>query len=130
MISHYVDLMQNNRDRHGQPSNIVTIDVLSYQPQASVAISSDWLRGYDVYVDDNYKGTEGLYGQPSGRVIVTMPGNQYHTIAVYGNGFSSRIADSSMLAGPLNWTCSPIFYFFLLLFILRKLAEKCLSWRS
>ena len=73
---------------NGQPSNIVTIDVVPYQPQASVTISSDWLRGYDVYVDGNYQGTEGLYGQPPGRVIVTVPGSQYHTIAVYGSGFS------------------------------------------
>jgi plastocyanin len=79
----------------GQPSNIVTIDVVAYQPQpppiynyASVTISSDWLNGYDVYVDGNYKGTEGLYGQPPGMVTVTVPGNQYHAIAVYGNGFS------------------------------------------
>jgi len=80
---------------NGQPSNIVTIDVLAYQPQpppiynyASVTISSDWLNGYDVYVDGNYKGTEGSYGQPPGMVTVKVPGNQYHTIAINGNGFS------------------------------------------
>ncbi|MCJ7443620.1 MAG: cupredoxin family copper-binding protein [Methanotrichaceae archaeon] len=80
---------------NGQPSNVVAIDVAAYQPQspsiynyASVTISSDWLNGYDVYVDGNYKGTEGSYGYPPGMVTVTVPGNQYHTIAVQGNGFS------------------------------------------
>ncbi len=82
---------------NGQPSNIVTIDEVPYQPQASVTIRSDWLRGYDVYVDGNYKGTAGLYGQPRGMVIVTVPGNQYHTIAIYGSGFS--FSDSKFFNG-------------------------------
>jgi len=49
----------------GQPSNIVVLDVVAYQPPlpiynyASITISSDWLRGYDVYVDGRYQATEG-----------------------------------------------------------------------
>jgi plastocyanin len=80
---------------NGQPSNIVTIDVVPYRPQpsptynyASVTIASDWLDGYDVYVDGNYRGTEGFYGQRPGTVTVMVPGNQYHAIGVYGSGFS------------------------------------------
>ncbi len=80
---------------NGQPSNIVTIDVAPYQPQppptynyASLTIRSDWLDGYDVYVDGTYRGTEGLYGQPPGMVTVMVSGNQYHTIGVYASEFS------------------------------------------
>ena len=73
----------------GQPSNVVVIDVVAYQPPyASVAISSSWLRGYNIYVDGSYQATEGTTGEPPGVVTVPVPGNQYHTIAVYGAGFS------------------------------------------
>jgi len=85
-----------------QPSSIVTMDVVPYQPQASVTISSDWLRDYDVYVDGNYQGTEGLYGQPRGMIIVTVSGNQYHTIAIYGRGFS--FSDSKFFNAGLDYT--------------------------
>jgi hypothetical protein len=80
---------------NGQPSNIVVIDVVPYQPPpspiysyASVTVSSNWLRGYDVYVDGSYQVTEGTTGEPAGVVTITIPGDQYHTIAVNGNGFS------------------------------------------
>ena len=79
----------------GQPSNIVVIDVVPYQPPqppiynyASMTISSTWLRGYDVYVDGSYEATEGTTGEPAGVVTITVPGDQYHTVAVSGNGFS------------------------------------------
>jgi len=79
----------------GQPSNVVVIDVVPYQPPpspvynyASVTISSSWLRSYNVYVDGGYEATEGTTGEPAGVVTITVPGDQYHTVAVYGNGFS------------------------------------------
>ncbi|VVB64133.1 Cupredoxin-like domain protein [uncultured archaeon] len=78
----------------GQPSNIIVIDVVPYQPPlpvynyASITISSSWLRGYNVYVDGSYDATEGTTGEPAGVVTITVPGDQYHTVAVYGNGFS------------------------------------------
>ncbi len=79
----------------GQPSNVVVVDVVAYQPPppqiynyASVTVSSSWLRGYDVYVDGSYQATEGMTGEAPGVVTIIVPGDQYHTIAVSGNGFS------------------------------------------
>jgi hypothetical protein len=78
----------------GQPSNIVVIDVVQYQPPppvysyASVTVSSSWLQGYNVYVDGNYQATEGMTGEAPGVATVIVTGNQYHTIAVQGSGFS------------------------------------------
>ena len=79
----------------GQPSNVVVIDVVPYLPPpppvysyASITISSSWLRGYDVYVDGSYEATEGTTGEPAGVLTITVPGDQYHTVDVNGNGFS------------------------------------------
>lgn len=77
----------------GQPSNIVAIDVVAYQPPpvynyAKITVSSSWLRGYNVYVDNNYQATEGTTGEAPGVVSIVVPGDQYHTIAVQGSGFS------------------------------------------
>jgi hypothetical protein len=78
----------------GQPSNIVVVDVIAYQPPppvfsyASVTIGSNWLSGYSVYLDGNYQAREGEPGQPIGSVNILVPGDQYHTIAVSGPGFS------------------------------------------
>lgn len=78
----------------GQPSNIIVIDVVQYQPpmpvynDAYVTISSSWLRNYNVYVDGIYQATEGMTGEPDGVVTVSVSGDQYHTIAVQGSGFS------------------------------------------
>lgn len=77
----------------GQPSNIVVIDVVSYQPQppiynyAKITVSSGWLRGYNVYVDNNYQATEGTTGEAPGVVSIVVPGDRYHTISVQGSGF-------------------------------------------
>jgi hypothetical protein len=81
---------------NGQPSNIIVVDVAQYQPPspppiynyAAVTVSSSWLRGYDVFVDGSYQATEGTTGEPAGEVTVDVTGNQYHTIAVSGSGFS------------------------------------------
>ena len=78
----------------GQPSNVIVIDVIAYQPPppvydyASVTINSNWLSGYDVYIDGDYWATEGTTGEAPGVLTVTVHGNQYHTIAVYGSGFT------------------------------------------
>ncbi len=79
----------------GQPSNIIVIDVVQYQPQptpiydyAYVTISSNWLHGYNVYLDGIYQATEGMSGEPEGVVTISVPGDQYHTIGVQGSGFS------------------------------------------
>ncbi len=81
---------------NGQPSNIIVIDVAQYQPPspppiynyATVTVSSSWLRGYDVFVDGSYQATEGTTGEIPGQVTINVDGNQYHTIAVNGNGYS------------------------------------------
>ena len=79
----------------GQPSNVIVIDVVSYQSPvqpvydfSAVTISSSWLRGYNVYVDGSYLATEGMTGGPDGTVTVNIPGDQYHNIAIDGSGFT------------------------------------------
>lgn len=79
----------------GQPSNVIVIDVVPYQPPAqpvynfaAVTISSAWLRGYNVYVDGSYQATEGMTGEPDGTVTINVPGNEYHNIAIDGSGFT------------------------------------------
>ena len=79
----------------GQPSNVIVIDVVPYQPPAqpvynfaAITISSAWLRGYNVYVDGSYQATEGMTGDPDGTVTINVPGNQYHNIAIDGSGFT------------------------------------------
>jgi hypothetical protein len=79
----------------GQPSNIIVVDVKQYQPPtppvnnyALVTIQSSWLRGYDVSLDGIYQATEGMTGEAEGTVSIYVPGDQYHTVSVSGNGFS------------------------------------------
>jgi hypothetical protein len=79
----------------GQPSNVIVLDVVPYQPPAqpvynfaAVTISSAWLRGYNVYVDGSYQATEGMTGDPAGTVTINVPGNQYHNIAIDGSGLT------------------------------------------
>lgn len=79
----------------GQPSNVIVIDVVSYQPPvqpvynlAAITISSAWLRGYNVYVDGSYQATEAMTGDPAGTVSINVPGNQYHNIAIDGSGLT------------------------------------------
>jgi len=79
----------------GQPSNVIVIDVVPYQPPAqpvnnfaAVTISSAWLRGYNVYIDGSYQATEGMMGGPDGTVTINVPGNEYHNIAIDGSGLT------------------------------------------
>jgi plastocyanin len=79
----------------GQPSNVIVIDVIAYQPPAppvysfaSVTISSSWLRGYNVYVDGSIQATEGTTGEPDGIVTISVLGDRYHNIAIDGSGFT------------------------------------------
>jgi hypothetical protein len=79
----------------GQPSNVIVIDVVPYQPPAqpaynfaAVTISSTWLRGYNVYVDGSYQATEGMTGDPDGTVTINVQGNEYHNIAIDGTGLT------------------------------------------
>lgn len=79
----------------GQPSNVIVIDVQQYQPPippvysyALVTIQSSWLRGYDVSLDGVYQATEGTTGEADGVLSIYVPGDQYHTISVNGNGFT------------------------------------------
>ena len=79
----------------GQPSNIIVVDVQQYEPPtppinnyALVTVQSSWLRGYDVSLDGIYQATEGMTGEADGTVSIYVPGDQYHTVAVNGNGFS------------------------------------------
>jgi plastocyanin len=79
----------------GQPSNVIVIDVVAYQPPvqpvydfSAVTISSSWLRGFNVYVDGGYLATEGMTGGPDGTVTINIPGDQYHNIAIDGTGFT------------------------------------------
>ncbi len=79
---------------NGQPSNVVVIDVVAYQPPqpiynyAALTVSSSWLRGYSVYVDNNYMATEGTTGEAPGTLSIVVPGDQYHTINIQGSGYS------------------------------------------
>jgi hypothetical protein len=80
----------------GQPSNIVAVDVVMYQQppappisgHSDITVSSSWLLGYDVFVDGIYEATEGLTGEADGVVSFQVPGNEYHTIDIEGDGFS------------------------------------------
>ena len=61
----------------------------SYSGTSAVTMRSSWLKGYDVYLDGKYIGTEGkgsdiLDGVYSFRV----PGNMWHTIVISKNGQS------------------------------------------
>jgi plastocyanin len=77
------------------PSNVVVIDVQPFAPPAvplygrsRVNIISDFLTGYDVYVDDVYQFTEGAGGIPDGRSSFTVPGNRIHKITIRSDGLT------------------------------------------
>lgn len=77
------------------PSNVVMIDVQPFAPPAEplfgrsrINIISDFLIGYDVYVDDVYQFTEGVGGIPDGRSSFTVPGNMVHKITIRSDGLT------------------------------------------
>lgn len=93
-----------------QASNAIVIDVASnypspiavyspgqiYPPSASpstgdtpVTISSQAMRGYQVFLDGNYIGTEGTGGDtPDGKFSFRVVGNRNHDIRVYDGQFN------------------------------------------
>ena len=61
----------------------------SYKGTASVTMSSSWLRGYDVYLDGAYIGTEGMGSDLlDGVYSFRVPGDMWHTIVLIKNGQS------------------------------------------
>ena len=104
---------------NNQPSNVVIVDVFAqtpstptqYQAEAStittqtastlppqtasvggdtpVTIQSQGMRGYQVFVDENYIGTEGSNGDPlDGAFNFKVIGGQNHNIRVYDGQFN------------------------------------------
>ncbi|MBP8624245.1 MAG: cupredoxin family copper-binding protein [Methanothrix sp.] len=78
-----------------QPSNVIVVDVVPYQPTypsvygySSVTVRSNWLRGYNVYVDGSLAATEGRAGNQAGSVTFSVQGDQYHNIAIDGAGLT------------------------------------------
>ncbi|KQC16194.1 MAG: hypothetical protein WCY97_06410 [Methanothrix sp.] len=83
-------------------SNAVIVDVrrgtwpasppISHPPSygsARVTLRSSGLKGYSVYVDGSYVGTDGRGGDlRDGIFTTTVSGNQHHTIKVYGSGLT------------------------------------------
>jgi hypothetical protein len=83
---------------NSQASNAVIIDVLPYYPgpvypgpaiggNAKINIISDWLKGYDVYVDNSNKFTEGEGGIADGKCSFVVTGNTNHNIAIKRGGY-------------------------------------------
>jgi len=101
---------------NNQPSNVVIVDVTgpapstkhqtdpgtfegqisSATPQAysaigdtNVIIQSQGMKGYQVYVDDAYIGTEGMADDlPDGMFSFRVVGNQNHDVRVYEGQFN------------------------------------------
>jgi hypothetical protein len=56
----------------------------TYYGDVNVTIQSQMMKGYDVYLDDNYIGTEGHGGDVfDGVYKLNVVGNQWHTIKVW-----------------------------------------------
>lgn len=56
---------------------------------SQIVITSDWMRGYSVYVDGSYIGGDGRRGDHfDGTFSFSVTGNRQHTIRVYNQGFS------------------------------------------
>jgi hypothetical protein len=92
---------------NNQPSNVVVVDVFAQAPPTTtpiasmppqtptvngdtpVTIQSQGMRGYQVFLDGNYIGTEGTGGDPlDGRFSFNVVGNQNHDIRVYDGQFN------------------------------------------
>jgi hypothetical protein len=91
------------------PSNVVIIDVQPFVPpqeplfgRSRVNIVSDFLTGYEVYVDDVYQFTEGAGSIPDGKSSFTVPGNMVHKITVRRGGLT--YTSSGFFAGGQTYT--------------------------
>jgi hypothetical protein len=104
---------------NGQVSNSVVVDVVPYVPphhypkpipsiqpysqgttvppmtpiptiaDSTVTISSQHMRGYQVFLDGNYIGTEGTGGDPlDGKFTFKVVGNQNHEVRVFDGQFN------------------------------------------
>ena len=88
-----------------QESNAIVIDVTGYYPPAQihspattslpaagdtpVTIQSQGMRGYQIFLDSNYIGTEGTGGDVlDGRFSFRVAGNRNHNVRVYDGQFN------------------------------------------
>ena len=63
--------------------------VPSYSGTSSVTLRSSWFKGYDIYLDGKYVGTEGSGSDIlDGIYSFKVPGNMWHTIVISKNGQS------------------------------------------
>lgn len=76
-------------------SNYIYVYVYGPKPKppssgtSSVTLRSSWFKGYDVYLDGKYVGTEGSGSDPlDGIYNFRVPGNMWHTIVISKNGQS------------------------------------------
>ncbi|MCX6679108.1 MAG: hypothetical protein NTX42_01895 [Methanothrix sp.] len=61
----------------------------SYSGTSTVTLRSSWLKGYEVYLDGKYIGTEGKGSDIlDGLYSFRVPGNMWHTIVISKNGQS------------------------------------------
>ncbi|MFZ2472360.1 MAG: hypothetical protein WAW52_10520 [Methanothrix sp.] len=61
----------------------------SYSGTSAVTLRSSWLMGYNVYLDGEYVGTEGIGSDIlDGTYNFRVPGNMWHTIVISKNGQS------------------------------------------
>lgn len=71
------------------PTGLVPTAPLSTSGDSTATIVSQRMRGYQVFLDGNYIGTEGTGGdQPDGRFTFRVVGNQYHEVRVYDGQFN------------------------------------------
>jgi hypothetical protein len=71
------------------PTELPATSPVSTSGDTSVTINSNGMRGYQVFLDENYIGTEGAGGdQLDGRFSFRVVGNQYHNIRVYDGQFN------------------------------------------
>jgi hypothetical protein len=77
----------------------------SYKGTASVTMSSNWLRGYDIYVDGSYTGTEGTGSDIlDGIYNFRVPGDMEHTIVLMKNGQSYPEAGTFLSGASYRFT--------------------------
>ena len=74
---------------YGPYTGSTPISTPPYSGTSSVTMSSSWLRGYDVYLDGTYIGTEGAGSDIlDGVYRFRVPGDMWHTIILMKNGQS------------------------------------------